>query len=86
MEASSKRFPITAVDSAGQECTLIITAFYKTYQGDDPADKVTTIDRATCETERGEQLLNCGQGKFRSISSGAEFTSGDPKARIGEVH
>jgi hypothetical protein len=76
---STKRFSINAVDSAGRDCTLIITEYWTTLLGDVPLDIFATLDRATCETEDG-QILVGGGGKFRSLSSGAEFTSNDPRA------
>jgi hypothetical protein len=78
MGASSKSFRIKAVDSAGQPCTLIITEFYRTIQGENHVDKIIVLDNATVETEDGQTLVG-GAGKFHSIT-GAKFTSDDPKA------
>jgi hypothetical protein len=78
MEASSTRFPINAVDSAGKDCTLIITERCVTYQGDIPDDITITWDKFKCETEDGQELIRTGAGEFSSMT-GKKFTTGDPR-------
>ena len=78
METSSKRFPINAVNSAGQVRTLTITEHWVTHQGDAPGDITPVLDRATCETEDGQPLLRAGAGEFWSFT-GVRFTTDDPR-------
>jgi hypothetical protein len=88
MGASTKRFPIDAVDSAGRHCTLIVTEYWITHQRDGfPYDVLPkwhraaceTLDRAAYETEDGQILIRTGAGKFCSTTTGVEFTTDDPR-------
>jgi hypothetical protein len=76
MELPPRRFVVDAIDSDGKPCKLTITKYPTVPPGGNPADAIAL--RADCHTADGELLARV-EGKFRSLSTGKEFTTKDPR-------
>jgi hypothetical protein len=76
---STRKYEFEAVDSNGSHCKLLMIEYYRTFQGDNPADRVTALTHASCIGPGNEELY-VTEGKFRSPLSGNEFTTTDPRA------
>ena len=65
---------------------LILTEFYRTFQGDNSTDKVTAIDSREIRNERGQEHVWVGPGIFRDPFSGKSSLLKIPESSRAQCH